>query len=72
MLLDVDSTPTIETKTVNLTFEHKCDDDVLHKLATVIVIENDNYMTDSSKSDQTKMEITVAHTNKNNQLWMVN
>lgn len=72
MLIDVNPTPLKETKTVNLTFEHKCDDDVLHKLSTVIVIQNDNAMTDSSKSDQTKVEITVAHTNKNNQLWMVN
>lgn len=61
----------IQTNTVDLTFEHKFDNDVLHKLSIVFVLQNDKAVSRYRKSDQIKLQLAVIHTNKNRELWMV-
>lgn len=66
-----DASVDIQTNTVDLTFEHKFDDDVLHKLSIVFVVQNDKAVSRHRKSDQIKIQLAVIHTNKNRELWMV-
>lgn len=66
-----DASVDIHTNTVDLTFEHKFDDEVLHKLSIVFVIQNDKAVSRYRKSDQIKLQLAVIHTNKNRELWMV-
>lgn len=60
-----------QTNTVDLTLEHKSDGNVLHKLSVVFVVQTDKAVSKDNKSDQIKLHLTVTHTNKNQQLWMV-
>lgn len=66
-----DASVDIQTNTVDLTFEHKFDDNVLHKLSIVFVVQNDKAVSRHRKSDQIKLQLAVIHTNKNRELWMV-
>lgn len=61
----------IQTNTFDLTFEHKSDDIVLHKLSVVFVIQNDKAVSRDQKSDQIRLQLAIVHTNKNQELWMV-
>ena len=66
-----DASVDIQTNTIDLTFEHKFDDNVLHKLSIVFVVQNDKAVSRHRKSDQIKLQLAVIHTNKNRELWMV-
>lgn len=66
-----DASDTIERHTVDLTFEHKCDEKAIHKLSIVFSVQDDKAVSRHRKSDQLKMQLVVIHTNKNKQLWMV-
>lgn len=58
-------------KTFDLTLEHKCEDEVLHKLSILLVVRNDEAISDLKRSDRLKLALKVIHTNKQNKLWMV-
>lgn len=60
-----------QTNTVDLTLEHKSDGNVLHKLSVVFVVQADKAVSKDNKSDQIKLQLTVIHTNKDQELWMV-
>lgn len=70
-----DSKPFLSTwdpeKKFDLTFEHKCDDEVLHKLSIVFVARNDKVISDAKQINQLQLGLDIVHTNKNNELWMV-
>lgn len=70
-----DSKPFLSTwdpdQKFDLTIEHKCGVDVLHKLSIVLVTRNDKAISNSKQSDQMKFDLDIVHTNKNNDLWMV-
>lgn len=66
-----DASVSVRTNTVDLTFEHKSDENVLHKLSIVFIVQNEKAVTIHKKSDQLKFQLAVIHTNKNRQLWMV-
>lgn len=58
-------------KMFDLTLEHKCGNEVLHKLSIVFVVRNDKAIGDLKQSDTLKLALNVIHTNKQNELWMV-
>lgn len=62
---------TIHSKTIDFTFEHKFDEQVLHKLSIAFNIECDKINCDFSKGNQLTMRTAVVHTNRNNDVWMV-
>lgn len=61
----------IQTNTIEVTFEHKSDDNVLHKLSVVFIVQNDKAVSRQKKSDQLKFQLALIHTNKDQKLWMV-
>lgn len=58
-------------KTFDLTLEHKCEAEVLHKLSIAFALRNDKAISDLKQSDRMKLALNVVHTNKQNKLWMV-
>lgn len=58
-------------KTFNLTLEHKCENEVLHKLSILFAVRNDKVISDSKQSDRLALALNLLHTNKQNKLWMV-
>lgn len=67
-----DELESIQTKTVDILLEHKNDDNVLHRLSTAIVVQNENELRCSVKCNQINVNVSVVHTNGNGQLWTVN
>lgn len=67
-----DETDSIQTRTVDILLEHKNDDNVLHRLFTAIVVQNENEQRCSVKCNQINANVSVVHTNGDGQLWTVN
>lgn len=61
----------IRTNTLDMTFEHKCDDNVQHKLSIVFIVQANQAVSRDMKSDLLKFQLAIFHTNKNQQGWMV-
>lgn len=69
--IEHDEMDALQMKTIDILLEHKNDDTVLHRLSTAIVIQNVNEMHCSVKCNQMNVNFSVAHTDRNGQLWMV-
>lgn len=60
-----------QTNTIEMTFEHKFDENVLHKLSVVFIMQNNKAVSHQKKSDQLKFQLALIHTNKEQKMWMV-
>lgn len=66
-----DDMDTVQQKTIDIALEHKNDDNVLHRLSTVVNIRSVNEMRCYGKCNQMNVNVSVVHTNKDGQLWTV-
>lgn len=60
-----------QTNTIEMTFEHKSDENVLHKLSVVFIVKNEKAVSRQKKSDQFKCQLALIHTNRDQKMWMV-
>lgn len=66
-----DDMDTVQMKTIDIALEHKNDDNVLHRLSTVVNVRNADEIRCYWNCNQMNVNISVAHTNKDGQLWTV-